>query len=85
MSRAQQLAAAFKACTGPFPYRDVVRLLGYLGFEETATGGGSRRRFVRSEGEHKQIIRLHEPHPGKEIHYYMVKQIQEQLEDQGLL
>ncbi|WP_442892284.1 type II toxin-antitoxin system HicA family toxin [Ensifer sp. MJa1] len=83
MSRHERLKAQFLACRGPFPYADVVRLLGGLGYEETATGGGSRRRFVHAHTKH--IIRLHEPHPGKEILEYMVKQVRDILIEQGLL
>ncbi|MDI6836960.1 MAG: type II toxin-antitoxin system HicA family toxin, partial [Rhizobiaceae bacterium] len=52
-------------------------------FVEKDAGGGSRRKFVHSST--KQIIRLHEPHPGNEMKPYMVRQIRDQLIDQGLI
>jgi predicted RNA binding protein YcfA (HicA-like mRNA interferase family) len=83
MSRGDRLVEEFKACRGPFPYRDLVRLLSQLGFAEKEAGGGSKRKFVHSVT--KQIIRLHEPHPGNEIKQYMVRQIRDQLVEQELI
>jgi len=83
MTRADRLVEEFKACRGPFPYKDLVRLLTNLGYAETSTGGGSRRRFVHSETKH--IIRLHEPHPGTEVLEYMVKQVRNELVERKLI
>ncbi len=83
MTRAERLLTEFKACRGVFPYKDLVRLLASLGYAEKSTGGGSARKFVHMGT--LNIIRFHEPHPGKEIPHYLVRQIREQLEDQGLL
>lgn len=83
MTRLDSLKAQFRGCTGPFLYRDLQRLLVGLGFQETQTGGGSRRRFVHAVTG--QIIRLHEPHPGNEVKAYMVRQVKQNLLDMGLL
>lgn len=83
MSRGQRLIDEFKACRAAFPYKDLVRLLSQLGFEEKSTGGGSKRKFVHVTT--KQIIRLHEPHPGNEVKEYMVRQIRDQLVEQDLI
>lgn len=83
MSRGERLISDFKVCKAAFPYKDLVRLLAQIGFEEKKTGGGSRRKFVHTVS--KQIIRLHEPHPGNEVKDYMVRQVREQLEEQGLI
>jgi predicted RNA binding protein YcfA (HicA-like mRNA interferase family) len=83
MSRWDKIAADFKHCSGPYPYADLVRLLKGLGYTELSTGGGSKRKFVHSGTRH--IIRLHEPHPGKEILPYLVRQIREQLIERGLI
>lgn len=83
MSKLDRLKTAFKDCRGPFQYRELVQLLEGLGYVETATGGGSRRRFVHRESRH--IIRLHEPHPGNEVKFYSVKEVRTSLIDQGLL
>jgi predicted RNA binding protein YcfA (HicA-like mRNA interferase family) len=73
----------FKACRGPFPYRELVRLLGALGYVDKTGNGGSGRKFVHETT--KQIIKFHEPHPGNEIKPYLVRQIREKLEEQGLI
>jgi hypothetical protein len=83
MARADRLIDEFRRCRGPFPYKDLVELLNGLGYRETSTAGGSRRRFVHAESGH--IIRLHEPHPGNEIKEYMVRQIRAALTERGLL
>lgn len=83
MSQLHKLKQEFKACSGAYPYKDAKRLLLGLGFEETSTGGGSRRRFVHVVT--KRIIRLHEPHPGNEIKAYAVRDIRDALELMGLL
>jgi len=83
MARSDRLIEEFKQCRGPFPYKDLVRLLAGLGYVETSTAGGSRRRFVREATGH--VIRLHEPHPGNEIKEYMVRQIRALLVERGLI
>ena len=83
MVRSERLILEFKQCRGPFPYRELVRLLVSLDYVETATAGGSRRRFVHRPSGH--VIRLHEPHPGNEIKEYMVRQIRAVLIERGLL
>jgi hypothetical protein len=83
MARADRLIEEFRECRGPFPYKDLVRMLNGLGYSETTTAGGSRRRFVHAESGH--VIRLHEPHPGNEIKDYMVRQIRATLIERGLL
>lgn len=83
MGRSDRLIKEFKQCRGPFPYKDLVRLLSSFGYVETATAGGSRRRFVHETTGH--VIRLHEPHPGNEIKEYMVRQIRTVLIERGLI
>lgn len=83
MARADRLIEEFRKRRGPFPYKDLVRLLNGLGYDETSTAGGSQRRFVHAESGH--IIRLHEPHPGNEVKEYMVRQIRAVLTERGLL
>lgn len=73
----EKLIAEFRTCRAPFPYRDLVRMLVSLGYDEASTGGGSRRRFVHRKTGH--VIRLHEPHPGNEVKPYMVRQIRDVL------
>lgn len=83
MAQLDKTIEEFKRCTGPFQYKKFVRILEGLGYSETATGGGSRRRFHNPRSGH--IIRCHEPHPGNEIPFYVVKQVREVLTLKGLI
>jgi len=60
-------------------------LLGSFNFEETSKGktSGSRRKFYHKETG--LIINLHKPHPQTIIKSYLVKQIIEKLEEEGLI
>lgn len=82
MGQLEKLIAEFKACTGPFPYRDLQRLLGGLGYIEK-TGKGSGRRFHHPDTGH--VIRFHEPHPANTILPYLVRQIRAALEEKGMI
>jgi predicted RNA binding protein YcfA (HicA-like mRNA interferase family) len=78
MTRFDTLKSEFKSCKGPFPYSKLVKLLEGLGYE-VKNGQGSARKFVHKESQ--KVIIAHEPHPGKEIKFYLVKQIREYLVD----
>ena len=83
MTRLDRLIEEFRNCRGPYQYRDLVRLLEHLGYGASSAGGGSGRKFVH--GVTGDIIRFHEPHPGKEILPYLVRQIRDHLKERGLL
>ena len=83
MPRKEQLIEKFKVCRGPFPYREFVRLLASLGYIDKSKASGSGRKFVHEDTKH--ILKFHEPHPGNEIKYYLVKQVRDKLEERGLL
>jgi hypothetical protein len=59
----------------------LVRLLRSLGYEEKK-GAGSRRKF---RGARLPSIDLHEPHPGRVVKQYALRQVREMLEKEGLL
>lgn len=82
MTRTNKLLERFKTTNGPFPWKDLARLLGSLGFEEIQ-GNGSRVKFKnRTLG---LDISLHKPHPGNEVKTYAVKQVQDTLIQEGLI
>ncbi|WP_186397686.1 type II toxin-antitoxin system HicA family toxin [Stappia sp. TSB10GB4] len=82
MTKHARLVEAFRACRGPFPWRDFVRMMEGLGYE-CETASGSRRRFVNRETGH--IVRVHEPHPADEMKRYMVVQVRRDLTDKGVI
>jgi predicted RNA binding protein YcfA (HicA-like mRNA interferase family) len=81
MSRQAKLIEAFKNSKGPYPYRDLCRILVSLGYVES-TNDGSRRAFIDRAGH---IIRIHEPHPNKEVLPYVVRAVREALEARGMI
>lgn len=84
MSRLEKLKEQLNACSGPFPYRDLVKLLSGLGYEQVKTGktGGTRRKFWNPQTG--DVIMMHAPH-SKEVKAYAVQDVKEHLEKRGLL
>ena len=80
MSKAEKLLSKFRVANGPVKWADLVSLLTSLGFEQVE-GKGSRVGFSKGD----LTIRLHKPHPQKEIKTYAVRQIQSILKDEGIL
>jgi len=79
MSRNEKILERFKTIPKDFTWDELVKVLNYLGYEEkTKKGktGGSRRKFVNNDMD---IIILHEPHPGKIVKEYVIKQIIKKL------
>ncbi len=84
MARLEQEIAAFKNCSGPFSWRDFVRLLGQLGYELKKAGktSGSRRKYYNARTGH--LIMVDEPHDG-EMRRGMVKRLQQEQQDKGVI
>jgi hypothetical protein len=74
MSQLSREVAAFKACSGSYPWRDFAWLLGQLGYELKKSGrtSGSRRKYYNQITGH--LIMLDEPHDG-EMRRGMVKRL----------
>jgi hypothetical protein len=79
-----QLKAAFKSCSGPFPWRKFAQLLRGLGYEQLPTGktSGSRRKYFNQAT--KDMIFLDEPHDG-EMGPSMVRRLRKELEEKGVI
>jgi hypothetical protein len=87
MSGIEKLVARFKTIPSDFTWHELVRLLKSFGYEEKIgyeekKGAGSRRKF---RGENLPAINLHEPHPGKIVKRYALRQVKAMLESEGLL
>ena len=76
--------AAFKSCSGPFPWKDFVWILGQLGYElkKAEKTSGSRRKYYNKRTGH--LIMLDEPHDG-EMRLGMVKRLQRELQEKGVI
>lgn len=80
MSKQDKLLEAFKVAKKEFKWTDLVAVLKLLGFEPVEAEG-SRVDFVRGE----LVVKLHKPHPQKEVKAYALKQVKETLHKEGLL
>jgi len=79
MSKKEKLIIRFLTMPSDFHYDELVKLLGYFGFEEVRKGktSGSRVKFINAENV---SIMLHKPHPSGIMKHYQLKQIKEVLE-----
>lgn len=78
MSKKEKLMARFLSMPSDFHYDEMVKLLGYLGFDEVKKGktSGSRIKFINKEGV---PLMMHKPHPTGILKHYQLKQIKEVL------
>ena len=85
MSREEKLVKRFLSRPKNFTYDELCRLLKIYGYLEVKKGktSGSRTAFYNEETRH--LIRLHKPHPGKELKMYQLDLIRSELEGRGLL
>ena len=81
MSKAEKLITRFKQIPADFDWAELTQLLRQFGYEEKK-GSGSRRKF-RCDG--LPSITLHEPHPGSIVKKYVLRQVRETLESEGLI
>ena len=78
MSKKEKLIDRFLSMPSDFHYDEMVKLLGYFGFNEVKKGktSGSRVKFENAEGV---PIMLHKPHPSGIMKKYQMKQVKEIL------
>ena len=79
MSKKEKLIKRFLTLPSDFHYDEMVKLLGYFGFEEIKKGktSGSRVKFENEDGV---SIMLHKPHPSGIMKRYQMNQVKEILE-----
>lgn len=66
-----------------FTFDEMVSLLSYFGYELKQGGTGSGVKFIRPGSS--EVINFHKPHPSGELKRYVLEQIIEKLERDGLL
>lgn len=78
MSKKEKLIVRFLNMPSDFHYDEMVKLLGYFGFEEVKKGktSGSRVKFENIDGI---PIMLHKPHPSGIMKKYQMQQVKEIL------
>ena len=85
MGQKEKLLKKLKSLPKNFTFEEVETLLGYFSYYRSNKGKTSGSRVMFSSAEHDSKILLHKPHPRKELLQYQIKQLIEQLEQEGLL
>lgn len=85
MGKKEKLIKKLKSKPKDFTFEEAETLLSYLSYQRSNKGktSGSRIMFVNKNDQTK--ILLHKPHPRKELLDYQVKQLIDQLEEEGLI
>ena len=83
MSKKEKLISKLQSRPRDFNYSQTKALLEMCGYTMLSSGktGGSRVAFVRGQ----KVFRMHKPHPNKELHAYQVKELIDELSQEGLL
>lgn len=78
MSKIDKLLERLNSRPKDFTWQEAIKLFRYYGFEEIRNGktSGSRRKFTNA---YKDVIILHEPHPGNVLKAYQLDFIIQQL------
>jgi len=85
LGQKEKLIAKLKSNPKTFTFDDAESLLGYFTYHRSNKGKTSGSRVMFTSEEYNTKILLHKPHPRKELLEYQVKQLIEQLEQEGLL
>ena len=85
MSQKEKLIAKLKANPKTITFDEAEALLSYLSFNRVNKGKTSGSRVMFTSEKYDTKILLHKPHPRKELLEYQVKQLIEQLNQEGLL
>lgn len=82
MSRKNKLIDKFLLIPKDLSWKEFIMILSLFGYEESKKGktGESRRKFA---DEDKNVISLHEPHPGNIVKEYAIKQVIDHLKEKG--
>ncbi len=85
MGQKDKLIAKLKSNPKDFTFDEAETLLKYLSYYRSNKGRTSGSRVCFTSDEYKSKILLHKPHPRKELLDYQIKQLIEQLEQEGLI
>lgn len=84
MSKKNKLIDKFLSVPADFTWDELLKVLESFGYQGMNTGktSGSRRKFIDKT---YHIISLHKPHPGSVVKKYALRQVIENLKEQGKL
>ena len=83
MSKKDKMVTRLKSKPKDFTFDEAKTLLDLFGYSISNSGktSGSRVCFVRGA----KIFRMHKPHPRKELLAYQIKELIDELKQEGLL
>ena len=83
MSKKDKLLARLQARPKDFEFSEAKSLLELCGYTMSTSGktSGSRVCFTRNQ----KVFRMHKPHPRNELPAYQVKELIDELKQEGLL
>ena len=83
MGKKDKLISRLKSKPKDFTFEEAKSLLKMFGYALSNAGktSGSRVCFVKD----KKVFRMHKPHPRKELLAYQVKELIEELKQEGIL
>ena len=85
MSKKEKLIEKLKSNPNDFSFDEAEKLLGYFSYYRNDKGKTSGSRVMFTSDKYQTKILLHKPHPRKELLEYQVKQLIEQLKQEGLI
>lgn len=85
MGQKEKLIAKLMSHPKNFTFDDAESLLGYFTYYRSNKGRTSGSRVIFTSDLYKTKILLHKPHPRKELLEYQVKQLIDNLKEEGLL
>ncbi len=85
MGQKEKLIRKLKSNPKDFTFDEAESLLGCFTYHRSNKGKTSGSRVMFTSEEYQSKILLHKPHPRKELPEYQIKQLIEQLEQEGLI
>ena len=85
MGQKEKLIAKLRSKPKVFTFDEAETLLVYFGYVRSDKGKTSGSRVMFAHPERGTKIILHKPHPRKELLEYQIKQLIEQLVQEGLI
>ena len=83
MSKEEKMIRRIRSCPTDYTYTEAKWLASKFGYKEYNKGSTSGSRVMLYREQDKRKILLHKPHPGDIMKTYAVKQLLEQLIENG--
>lgn len=85
MGKKEKLISHLQDKPKDFTFEEAETLLGYFGYRRSNKGKNSGSLVIFINDQTGSQIILHKPHPRKELLSYQVKQLLDELEQEGLI